>query len=57
MNTEDQMTTFEIKMTILTIMGQSANLQEAEKLYDWIMQELKVEELPKGSVSHLKTVN
>lgn len=37
------MNTFEIKMTILTILGEASSREKAEDLYDWVMQEVEVE--------------
>jgi len=54
-NTE-QLTTFEIKMTILTIMASNAEKEKAEELYKWVMEELLVEENKSAEVTSLKTV-
>jgi len=49
------MSTFEIKMTILTILGESSTKEKAEELYQWAMQEVDIEE-NKAEVASLKTV-
>lgn len=49
------MSTFEIKMTILTILGESATKDKAEEAYQWVMEEVEIEE-NKAEVTTLKTV-
>lgn len=57
MDQEHQLTTFEIKMTILTIMGSNAEVEKAKALYDWILEEVEIEKVKKGEVTHLKSMN
>jgi len=49
------MNTFEIKMTILTILGEASDLERAEKLYEWVMEEVEVADNT-ANVTTLKTV-
>lgn len=49
------MSTFEIKMAILTILGEAATKDKAEEAYQWVMQEVEVEEST-AEVTTLKTV-
>lgn len=49
------MSTFEIKMTVLTILGEGANIKKAQDLYDWVMQEVEIES-DEAKVTTLKTV-
>lgn len=49
------MSTFEIKMTVLTILGEAATRDKAEDIYQWVMEEVEVEE-NKAEVTTLKTV-
>lgn len=49
------MSTFEIKMTILNILGESSELERAEGLYQWVMEELEVEDNT-AKVTPFKTV-
>lgn len=49
------MSTFEIKMTILTILGENINKEKAEELYQWVIEEVEIEE-NKDNVLALKTV-
>lgn len=55
MNEDRNLSTFEIKMTILTIMGDAAEKNKAEELYQWVMQE--VETATNDNVTQLTTVN
>jgi len=48
------MSTFEIKMTLLTILGEASSKDKAQDLYEWIMEEVEVEE-NKAEVTTLKT--
>lgn len=50
------MTTFEIKITILSILGEQAEKERAEDLYQWVMQELDLKDKSKDNVTTLKTV-
>jgi hypothetical protein len=50
------MTTFEIKITILSILGEKAEKERAEDLYKWVMQELDLKDKRKDNVTTLKTV-
>lgn len=49
------MNTFEIKMTVLTILGEAATKEKAEELYQWAMEEVEVES-NEAQVTSLKTV-
>lgn len=49
------MSTFEIKMTVLTILGEGADLKKAEELYEWVMKEVEIES-QEAKVTTLKTV-
>jgi len=49
------MSTFEIKMTLLTILGGASSKDKAQDLYEWVMEEVEVEE-NKAEVTTLKTV-
>lgn len=42
-------------MTILTILGEASAKEKAEDLYQWVMEEVEVEE-NKAEVTTLKTV-
>ena len=57
MNDTATMTTFEIKMTVLTILGENSTLAKAEDLYKWVMEELDTVEKTSGTVQKLHTVN
>lgn len=37
------MNTFEIKLTVLTILGSKADVEKAKPIYDWIMEEVEVD--------------
>lgn len=50
------MSTFEIKMTILSVLGQSAEIGNAQELYDWVMEEVEIGE-KEDNVTHLNPVN
>lgn len=50
------MSTFEIKMTILSILGDKSEVDNAQELYEWVMQEVEVKEEEGAEVSHLTTV-
>lgn len=49
------MNTFEIKLSVLTILGETANKERAEELYSWLMEELEIKD-DKDKVTTLKTV-
>lgn len=49
------MSTFEIKMTVLTILGEGATKEKAVELYEWVMQEVEIED-SSAKVTSLKTV-
>lgn len=49
------MNTFEIKLSILSILGETATKEKAEPLYDWLMEELEIKD-DKDKVTTLKTV-
>lgn len=49
------MNTFEIKLAILSILGEKAEKRLAEELYQWAMEEVEVEDKDAEVVS-LKTV-
>jgi hypothetical protein len=49
------MNTFEIKLTILTILGEKAKLDTAKELYEWVSEELELVEKD-NNVTTLKTV-
>lgn len=49
------MNTFEIKLSVLSILGEAATKEKAEPLYEWLLEELEL----KGNddnVTTLKTV-
>ena len=49
------MNTFEIKMTLLTILGEATTKEKAEELYEWVMEEVEVEKTG-AEITSLKTV-
>lgn len=49
------MSTFEIKMTILSILGEASSKEKAEELYQWAMEEVELES-NEAEVTTLKTV-
>lgn len=52
------MSTFEIKMTVLSMLGESATADKANELYNWVMEEVEIEETDKkANVTQLTTVN
>lgn len=53
----NDLSTFEIKMTVLTIMGESADVDKAEGLYQWVMEELEIQNPKKAEVTKLSPVN
>ncbi len=44
------MSTFEVKMTILTILGEAGNVALAEEMYQWVMEEVEREEQKKADI-------
>lgn len=50
------MSTFEIKMTILSILGDKSETDTAQELYEWVMEEVEVEENASKEATHLTPV-
>lgn len=50
------MNTFEIKISILSILGEKAKKENAQELYDWVMEELELKKDDENKVATLKTV-
>lgn len=45
---EDQgMTTFQVKMNVLVMLGENATRDKANEIYDWLMKEVDISEIPK----------
>lgn len=53
---ENTINTFGIKMSILNVMGSASNADEAEKIFQWVMQELEIVEPNEATVTTLHTV-
>jgi hypothetical protein len=49
------MNTFEIKLSVLSILGEAATKEKAEPLYEWLMEELELKGTD-DNVTTLKTV-
>lgn len=47
------MNTFEIKLSVLSILGEAATKEKAEPLYEWLMEELEL----KGNEDNVKPFN
>jgi len=52
---DEGLNTFQIKLSILSILGESATKERGQELYDWVMQELELK-TDSEKVTTLKTV-